>query len=73
MSFLREKEVRLVLFGLGEQSQKVGESCRGKRKVDNMENILTVGIVCISCSWRQAFFRDEEEIETFDVDNERLA
>lgn len=45
------------------------ESC----KVDNMENILTVGIVCISCSWRQAFFRDEEEIETFDMDNERLA
>lgn len=58
---LRKKKVSLSSFGLREQSQEVGESCRGKCRVDNMENILITGIVCISCYWRQVFLRDVEE------------
>lgn len=56
----RKTEVSLSLFGLNEQGQEVGESCRGKCRVDTVENILTIGIVCIS--WRQMSNMDNERL-----------
>lgn len=69
---LREKEVSLSSFGHRGQSQEVGDRCRGKCRADSMENILTIGIGCISCYWRQVFLRNGEEIQTVNVDSERL-
>lgn len=60
----RQKEVSLSSFVLRGQSQEVGESRRGKHRVDGMENILTIEIGCISCYWRQVFLRGVEEIQS---------